>query len=111
MFLEKGLLLKDLLIGREYDIRENSVIRNLKKWDIYAARPLLIDGHYLMSRSVYPYSIRVKQRMPDDIMDQYREYREDFPDATMDMTLAPENSVWMPGINQGRFIPSLILMD
>ncbi|MBF0487857.1 MAG: hypothetical protein HQK98_06825 [Nitrospirae bacterium] len=40
-----------------------------------------------MSRSVFPYSIMRKQKIIDDIMEEYREYREEVPDGTMDMFL------------------------
>ncbi len=84
VFPEKGLLLKDLLIGGEFDVKEKLATRGLKRWDIFATRLLLIDGQYIMSGSVYPYHIGFKQRILDDILQEYKEYREEFPDAAMD---------------------------
>ncbi len=87
VFPEKGLLLKDLLLGGEYDVKEKSATRSLKRYDIFAARLLLIDGQYIMSGSVFPYSIMRKQKILDDIMNEFREYQEALPDGTMDMFL------------------------
>jgi hypothetical protein len=94
VFPEKGLLLKDLLMGGEYDVKEKSATRGLKRWDIFATRLLLIDGQYIMSGSVFPYSIRMKQNILDYIMDEYREYQEEFPDGTMDIFLKESGDIF-----------------
>jgi len=94
VFPEKKLLLKDLLMGGEYDVKEKAATRGLKRWDIYAARLLMIDGQYIMSGSIYPYHLNFKQKILDDIMEEYREYREDFPDATMDMFLKESGDIF-----------------
>jgi hypothetical protein len=87
VFPEKGLLLKDLLMGGEYDVKEKAATRGLKRWDIFATRLLLIDGQYIMSGSIYPYHLHFKQSILDDIMQEYEDYRAEFPDGTMDMFL------------------------
>lgn len=87
VFPEKGLLLKDLLMGGEYDVKEKSATRGLKRWDIFATRLLMIDGQYIMSGSAFPYHIQFKPRILDDIMQEYEDYRAEFPDGTMDMFL------------------------
>lgn len=84
VFPEKGLLLKDLLIGGEYDVREKLATRSLKKWDIFAARLLHVDGKYIMSGAVYPYHLRLKEIMLADIHEEYEVYRNEYPDAAMD---------------------------
>jgi hypothetical protein len=84
VFPEKGLLLKDLLLGGEYDVREKSATRSLRKWDIFAARLLLIDGSYIMSGSVYPYNLRQKERLLSDIHAEYENYKLEYPGASMD---------------------------
>jgi hypothetical protein len=94
VFPEKGLLLKDLLMGGEYDVKEKSATRSLKRWDIFATRLLMIDGQYIMSGSVFPYSIRMKQKILDDFMDEYREYQEEFPDGTMDIFLKESGDIF-----------------
>lgn len=87
VFPEKGLLLKDLLMGGEYDVKEKAATRGLNRWDIFATRLLLIDGQYIMSGSVFPYHLHYKQRILDSITQEYREYQDEFPDGTMDMFL------------------------
>jgi hypothetical protein len=84
VFPEKGLLLKDLLMGGEYDVREKSATRNLKRWDIFATRLLMIDGQYIMSGSVYPYHLKQKERILEDIHAEFKDYKEEYPDASMD---------------------------
>ena len=87
VFPEKGMLLKDLLMGGEYDVKEKLATQGLRKWDIFATRLLLIDGQYIMSGSVFPYHLHYKQSILDSITQEYREYQEEFPDGTMDMFL------------------------
>jgi hypothetical protein len=94
VFPEKGLLLKDLLMGGEFDVKEKAATRGLKRWDIFATRLLLIDGQYIMSGSVYPYHLRLKNRILEDIMQAYQEYREDIPDGTMDMFLKESGDIF-----------------
>jgi len=94
VFPEKGLLLKDLLLGGEFDVKERSATRDLKKWDIYAARLLHIDGQYVMSGSVYPYSLKYKERILDDILGEYEEYKEEHPAGTMDMFLKESGDIF-----------------
>jgi hypothetical protein len=84
VFPDKGLLLKDLLMGGEYDVREKSATKSVRKWDIFAARLLLIDRQYIMSGSVYPYHIKQKERILDDIQAEFEDYKMDYPDASMD---------------------------
>lgn len=85
VFPEKGLLLKDLLMGGEYDVREKSATRSARKWDIFAARLLLVDGQYIMSGSVYPYHLKQKERILDDIHAEFEDYKqEEDPNASTD---------------------------
>ena len=84
VFPEKGLLLKDLLMGGEYDVREKSATRSARKWDIFAARLLLVDGSYILSGSVYSYHLKQKERILDDIHAEFEDYKMDYPDASMD---------------------------
>jgi hypothetical protein len=84
VFPEEGLLLKDLLMGGEYDVREKLATRSVGKWDIFAARLLLVDGSHIMSGSVYPYHLKQKERILDDIHAEFEDYKMDYPDALMD---------------------------
>jgi hypothetical protein len=94
VFPEKGMLLKDLLMGGEYDVKEKLGTRGLRKWDIFATRLLMIDGQYIMSGSVFPYSIISKQKILDDIMEEYQDYMDEFPDGTMDMFLKESGDIF-----------------
>jgi hypothetical protein len=84
VFPEKGLLLKDLLMGEEYDVREKSATRSVRKWDIFASRLLLVDGQYIMSGSVYSYHMKNKKEILDDIQAEFEDYKEEYPDSSMD---------------------------
>jgi uncharacterized protein YlzI (FlbEa/FlbD family) len=110
VFHEKGLLLKDLLMGGEYDVKEKMATRGLQKWDIFATRLLLIDGQYIMSGSAFPYHLNFKRRILDDLNQEYREYLEEFPDGTIDMFLKESgdlfNFYWYDPI-QNPAIPKL----
>ena len=84
VFPEKGLLLKDLLMGGEYDVREKLATRSVRKWDIFATRLLLVDGSYIMSGSVYSYHLKQKEGILDDIHAEFEDYKMDYPDDSMD---------------------------
>lgn len=94
VFPEKGLLLKDLLMGGEYDVKEKAATRALKRWDIFATRLLLIDGQYIMSGSVYPYHLKMKQWILDDIAGEFEDYKQEFPEGTMDQFLKESSEVF-----------------
>lgn len=84
VFPEKGMLLKDLLLGDEYDVREKAATRSLRKWDIFATRLMHVDGTYIMSGSAYPYPIKQKERILNDIHGVFADYKKDFPSETLD---------------------------
>jgi hypothetical protein len=84
VFPEKGLLLKDLIRGGQFDVREKAATRNLAKWDILATRLLQVDGLCIMSGAAYPYPIRFKDDILRDILSLYKRYRKKTPDATPD---------------------------
>ena len=94
VFPEKGLLLKDLVLGGEYDVREKSATRSLKKWDIYATRLLHVDGQYIMSGSVYPYHVKNKERILADIQAEYEDYKRRYSDATLDEFLKKNSAMF-----------------
>lgn len=80
----KGILLKDLVLGGEYDVREKMATESINRWDIFAARLLHVDNKYIMSGCVYPYVIQEKESILADINSNYEDYRQDYPDAAMD---------------------------
>jgi hypothetical protein len=83
VFLDKGLVLKDLLLGGEYKVKERLATRNLKKWDIFAARLLYIDGNYIISGSSYPYPIRDKVDMIKHLKECFNKHKKTRPSDTM----------------------------
>lgn len=93
VFPGKGLLLKDLLLGSEYDVSEKAATGSVRKWDIFAARLLHIDGKHIMSGSAYPYHLNQKEEMLRDIHAEFDDYRLDYPESTLDEFLK-ENS-WL----------------
>ncbi|MBF0556554.1 MAG: hypothetical protein HQK96_18705 [Nitrospirae bacterium] len=95
VFPEKGLLLKDLLMGGEFDVKEKLATRSVKKWDIFGTRLLLIDGQYIMSGAVYPYSIGRKNEIIDNLHDEYNSFMKEFPDTTMDEFLKDNGDLFM----------------
>ncbi len=94
VFPEKGLLLKDLLLGGEYDVKEKTATRALSKWDIYATRLLYIDGKYIMSGSVYPYPVKQKERILENLHSEFEAYRQEYPEAAMDDFLKRESEIF-----------------
>jgi len=87
-------LLKDQLFGEEYDVREKAATRSLRKWDIYAARLLHVDGEYIMSGSVYPYNRKLKEWILEDIHAEYEDYKHEYPDAAMDEFLKKSSEIF-----------------
>ncbi|MCJ7482498.1 MAG: SEC-C domain-containing protein [Thermodesulfovibrionales bacterium] len=94
VFPEKGLLLKDLLMGGEYDVREKLATRSLRKSDIFATRLQLVDGSYIMSGAVYPYHLKLKDRILNDIQGEFEDYKMDYPDASMDVFLKNNSEIF-----------------
>jgi hypothetical protein len=94
VFPEKGMLLKDLVLGGEYDVREKAATRSVRKWDIFAARLLHIDGTFIMSGAVYPYHLKFKEAILADIQGEFEDYRIDYPDATLDDFLKRNSDIF-----------------
>lgn len=84
VFPDEGLLLKDLIRGGRYNVREKAATRQFAKWDILATRLLQVDGLYIMSGSAYLYPIKVKDEILGDILFMYDCYRKKDPEAGMD---------------------------
>lgn len=81
VYPEEGLLLKDLLLGGEYEVSEKSATHYLKKWDILATRLLRLDGRHIMSGCGYPYPLGQKEGIIDFIKRDYKNYKQEFPKA------------------------------
>lgn len=94
VFPERGLLIKDLLLGGEYDVREKMATRSVRKWDIFAGRLLHIDGIYGLSGSVYPYPLNQKEAILETLRGAFEDYRNDYPSATIDDFLKRESRIF-----------------
>lgn len=79
VFKDEGLLLKDILTDKEYDVKEKSATESLAKWDILATRLIYLDEKYIMSGSVYAYPLIKKEEMLSYIKLQYKDYKKVFP--------------------------------
>ncbi|KJR41157.1 SEC-C motif domain protein [Candidatus Magnetoovum chiemensis] len=87
VFPGKGLLLKDLLFGKEYDVREKSGSMEIEKWDILACRLLHLDGIYIICGSVFPYTRHRLSSIIQELRDDYEAYKAEFSDIKMDKYL------------------------
>lgn len=97
---DKRVLLKDLLIGEKVSLKENALIKGLKKGDIFAARFLPLDGGYAMSGSVYPFRAPDKKRVLAYVERMFKRYKKnENPEGAMKSFLKDYgdtfNIVWM----------------
>ena len=97
---DKRVLLKDLLMGGEFSLRDKDLTRGLKKGDIFATRLLTLDGNTLMSGCVYPFSADGKKSVLSKIDKQFKRYiRNVNPDGAMKDYLKEYgdvfNLIWM----------------
>jgi len=83
IFPEEGLLLKDLLLGDEYNVSEQLATRSLSKWDIFATRLLRIDGNYIMTGSIYLYPQHCKEAIIKRLKRCFKACRKDYPQDNM----------------------------
>jgi hypothetical protein len=94
VFLQKGMLLKDLLLGEEYDVREKAATEHLRKWDIFATRLLQLDGQYIMSGAFYPFPIKYKSILIDDIMQEFEADKNEVTAGELDLFLKENGDVF-----------------
>ncbi|OGW27040.1 MAG: hypothetical protein A2X59_01040 [Nitrospirae bacterium GWC2_42_7] len=81
---DKRVLLKDLLLGGEFDLKDKALTRGLKKGDIFATRLLNLDGKYVMSGCVYPYKASLKKKVMAHIDKEFGKYIKNAnPNGTM----------------------------
>lgn len=96
---DEGFLLKDLIQGEVYTVSEKMATRSLMKWDIFAARLLLLDGKYVIAGSLYPFQIEEKIELVGDIMKAFAAYIVDYPGSSLKDFLKAEagslfNHMW-----------------
>jgi hypothetical protein len=83
VFPEKGLRLKDLFTGDEYDVKERMATRSLHKWDVFATRLVEIDGDHIMSGCAYPYHRHDKDLIIKYIKKCFKDYQRKNPGASI----------------------------
>ena len=69
----EGVILKDPFLGEDTISRE-SILRTLKKGDMFAARFIDVDGDYIMGRGVYPFAQSLKESVLLSLDKQYTRY-------------------------------------
>lgn len=81
---DKRVLVKDLLIGGEFSLKEKILTRGLKKGDIFATRLLHLDKKHVMSGCVYPFRPDQKKAVLEYVDKQFRRYRKNVnPEGTI----------------------------
>jgi hypothetical protein len=81
---DKGLRLKDLLLGKEVSLKDRILTKGLKKGDIFAARLLDLDGAHTMNVCVYPYASGQKKKVLDRVKTEFGRFvRNVDPKGTM----------------------------
>ena len=81
---DKRALVKDLLLGGEFDLTDKALTHGLKKGDIFATRLLNLDGKYVMSGCVYPFRPDQKKKVLAYMDKQFGRYKKnENPEGTM----------------------------
>jgi hypothetical protein len=83
VYPEQGLLLYDVLLGKEYQVKEVVATRSLKKWDVFATRLLHIDSSYIMSGCAYSFHRSEKEIMLKHLKKCFLDYKRDMPESSM----------------------------
>ncbi|MEJ2696267.1 MAG: hypothetical protein P8013_06425 [Candidatus Sulfobium sp.] len=73
---DKRVVLKDLLLGDEYSVRDKALTRGLNKGDVFATRLLNLDGKHVMSVCVYPFTAGQKKDVLTTVDKQFARYRK-----------------------------------
>jgi len=97
---DKRILLKDLLMGGEFYLRDRALTKGLKKGDIFATRLLFLDNKHVVSGCVYPYKAKDKKMVLGYIDRMFSRYkRNERPDGTIENFLKDYgdvfNMAWM----------------
>lgn len=73
---DKKIILKDLLLGDEYSVKDKVLTRGLNKGDVFATRLLNLDGKHVMSVCVYPFTSAQKKDVLNTVDKQFARYRK-----------------------------------
>lgn len=81
---DKKILLKDILLDRDVELKEKSLTHSLNKGDLFATRVFRLDNIDVMSACVYPYTTGQKKKVLSYVDKQYKRYiRNVKQDGTM----------------------------
>ncbi|MHB8282309.1 MAG: SEC-C metal-binding domain-containing protein [bacterium] len=94
VFKGEGLLLKDILTNKEYDVKEKSATESLVKWDILATRLAYLDEQYIMSGSGYFYPLIKKEEILNKISLDYKDYKTICPNAPITEYLKKNSEIF-----------------
>lgn len=97
---DKRVLLKDILLDREAELKEKSLTQSLNIGDLFATRLFKLDSIDVMSASVYPYNTSQKKEVLAYVDKQFKRYiRNVKQDGTMQDYLKNYgdvfNLIWM----------------
>jgi len=81
---DKRVLLKDVLLDNEADLRDKTLTHGLKKGDLFATRILNLDGKDVMGGCVYPFLTSQKKQILSYLDRQFKRYTKNVKqDGTM----------------------------
>jgi len=97
---DKKVAVRDLLINKEFSLRDKKLTRGLKKGDLFATRLLPLDNGYAMSGCVYPFRAEDKKIVLGYIDRMFKRYKKnENPAGTMESFLRDYadvfNMAWM----------------
>lgn len=97
---DKRVILKDILLNHEVDLKDKTMTQGLKKGDLFATRILNLDGKAAMGGCVYPYLSGQKKQILSYIDKQFNRYTRNVKkDGTMKDYLKDYgdvfNIIWM----------------
>lgn len=94
VYPEEGFLLKDLLLGGEFKVRERSATRFLSQWDIMAARILDLDGEYVLTGSIFSYARSRREGLIKAFQKDLAIFKSEHTNATMRDYLKEEGDMF-----------------
>jgi len=97
---DKRVLLNDIILDREAELREKALTQSLKKGDLFATRLFKLDNIDVMSACVYPFNPGQKKKVLAYVDKQFKRYvRNVKQDGTMQDYLKNYgdvfNLIWM----------------
>jgi hypothetical protein len=79
-----GVTVQDLLSGERLEVNDISSSYLLHKWQVFAARPLLVKGRLCFAGSMIPLSPQEKPALLEFARDLWKKYQVQYPHSTLD---------------------------